>query len=224
MSPILIFDLDDTLYPEKSFVDSGFRAVASWMQQQYGWDDQLSLGRMNAILSEKGRGAVFNQWLAENGVASRKAVLRCIQVYRHHMPAISLYPQARSILARLGSKPYLVTDGHKVVQYNKVKALHLENQCAKVLLTHRYGIQHEKPSTLCFQRILERERCDWTDLIYVGDNPAKDFVGLNPIGVRTIRVKTGGHANVLAKPGFDAQHTIDDLSLLPDVLPDIDWR
>jgi putative hydrolase of the HAD superfamily len=179
---------------------------------------------MNDILQKTGRGSVFDQWLMSNGVAGKKTIRECIHVYRHHVPVISLYPAARRILSRLRCKPYLVTDGHKIVQYNKVKALNLEARCAKVFLTHRYGIEHEKPSTLCFQRILERERCQWTDMIYVGDNPAKDFAGLNPLSARTVRVKTGEYAQTQARPGFEARYIIDSLDQLPDVLPDLDWR
>jgi hypothetical protein len=35
---ILIFDLDDTLYPEHTYVESGFSAVAKHLQLQRGWD------------------------------------------------------------------------------------------------------------------------------------------------------------------------------------------
>ena len=224
MFPILIFDLDDTLYAERTFVESGFKAVADWLEQRYGWDAKLSLASMNAILQKTGRGSVFNQWLMFNDVTDRKTVQQCVRIYRHHIPTISLYPEAQNVLSNLLRKPYLVTDGHKIVQYNKIKALKLEEQCTKVLLTHRYGIQHEKPSTLCFQRILEKERRQWTDIIYVGDNPTKDFVGLNPLLAKTVRVRTGEYAKMQAKPGFEAQYIIDNLNQLPDILPDLGWR
>jgi putative hydrolase of the HAD superfamily len=52
----------------------------------------------------------------------------------------------------------------------------------------------------------------------VGDNPAKDFVNLNEMGATTIRLLTGSHASVIAKPGHDATHTIKSLSGLSDLL------
>jgi putative hydrolase of the HAD superfamily len=51
-------------------------------------------------------------------------------------------------------------------------------------------------------------------MVYVGDNPAKDFVNLNAMGSLTVRVRTGAHAQVEAQTGYDAQHTIQDLSHL----------
>ena len=51
-------------------------------------------------------------------------------------------------------------------------------------------------------------------MVYVGDNPAKDFVNLIPLGMKTVRVLTGHHKDVVARPGFDAEITIPDLDQL----------
>lgn len=222
MSPILIFDLDDTLYPERSFVQSGFHAVANWLESRYGWDAHTSLDMMNQVFAQEGRGAVFNRLLEANGKTTQSAVDQCVNIYRHHTPEIQLYPAAERLLARLARHYYIVTDGHKVAQYNKVKALDLEERCVKAFITHRYGIKHSKPSPFCFQRIKQRAGCDWKDMIYVGDNPAKDFIGLNPLGVRTVRVLTGGHRDVQALPGHEARQVIDTLDDLPEALTDLD--
>jgi putative hydrolase of the HAD superfamily len=224
MSPILIFDLDDTLYPERSYVDSGFRAVADYLQAHRGWDAAESLCFMYEVLEREGRGAVFNHLLAQHGEHRTSAVRECIKTYRHHTPAIRLTDSARRLLELLSPPLYIVTDGHKLVQHKKVLALGIEPLFSKVFITHRYGVRHAKPSTYCFERIRARERCAWNDLIYVGDNPAKDFVSLNPLGVRTVRVRTGEHQQVLAKPGHEATHVIASLDQLQECLPDLRWR
>ena len=224
MSPILIFDLDDTLYPEHSYVDSGFQAVATHLQAQRGWPAADSLTFMKQVLQREGRGFVFNRLLALHGEMRRSAVVDCVKVYRHHVPEISLIDSVRYLLARLAPPLYLVTDGHKLVQQRKVQVLGIEPLFAKVFITHRYGVRHAKPSIHCFELIRTRERCDWVDMVYVGDNPAKDFVNLTPLGVRTVRVLTGEHRFVEAEPGHDALHSIDNLEKLSDCLPDLRWR
>lgn len=221
---ILIFDLDDTLYPERSYVQSGFSAVADYLQAERGWDAAESLSIMTLALQREGRGAVFDRLLAHHGEHRRSAVLACVKAYRHHEPRIQLADAARRLLDRLAPPLYLVTDGHKLVQHNKVMALGIEPLFAKVYITHRYGVRHAKPSIHCFERIRARERCAWSDLVYVGDNPAKDFVNLTPLGVRTVRVLTGEHREAVAKPGYDATQVIDTLDQLPDCLPDLLWR
>lgn len=217
---ILIFDLDDTLYDERSFVTSGLGAVARHGEDAHGWNAGESLAFMLNVLENEGRGRVFDRWLDSHGRLSGARVAQCVKVYRHHRPNLELFPAARGVIDRYrGQAPlYLVTDGHKIVQKNKVDALGLLPDFQRVLITHRFGVRHAKPSIHCFERIRQAERCRWTDMVYVGDNPAKDFVSLNGLGALTVRVRTGGHRHVVALPGYDAQISIADLDSLPEVL------
>lgn len=216
---ISIFDLDDTLYPECTFVESGFLAVADMLEATYGWGKQASLSHMLEVLKVQGRGAVFNELLRSKQQFSDNLVKRCLQTYRQHEPRIDLFPAAKKFLdANRSRSMYLVTDGNKNVQANKVRALGIEPYFKKIFITHRFGLRNAKPSIHCFELIRRAEGCSWNDMVYVGDNPAKDFVNLNPLGVLTIRVQTGGHRSVVARPGHDAQITIPDLFSLPDAL------
>ncbi|ACS81683.1 HAD family hydrolase [Maridesulfovibrio salexigens] len=210
---ILIFDLDDTLYDEMSFVTSGLHAVAKHGETAFGLNAEQSYLDLIKILNEQGRGRVFNLWLDSHGIMSKGRVSECIKIYRHHKPKLTLFPQAQALLSKYhGVTPlYLVTDGHKVVQHNKVKALGLESKFKRIFITHRFGIKNAKPSTYCFELIRRSEGCDWSDMIYVGDNPSKDFVNLNKVGMLTVRVLTGGHRHVEAKHGYDAKIVIKDL-------------
>jgi putative hydrolase of the HAD superfamily len=216
---ILIFDLDDTLYSERSFVVSGFAAVAEMLEDLYGWDKSASLSEMLRILAEKGRGAVFNELLAKRQRQSAGLVRRCLHTYRFHKPNIVLNPEAKALLeSKTGSPMYLVTDGNKIVQANKVRALMIEKYFLKVFITHRYGIRNAKPSVYCFDLIRQLERCSWNEMAYIGDNPRKDFVNLTPLGVLTIRVMTGEYANVNVLPKYDAKFNIPSIGHLQSVL------
>ncbi len=218
---VLIFDLDDTLYPEISYVQSGFSAVAEEMHRRYGWHPGESIAHMKEVLRTRGRGAVFDALLESRGAFTRKAVRECVSLYRHHTPRIALDPEAEAFLCRWPAPLYLVTDGHKVVQAKKVEALGITPRFKRVYITHRYGVRHAKPSPYCFDLIRRAERCKWADLVYVGDNPAKDFVSLNALGSTTVRVLTGEHANVSAKSGYDGQYKIDDLQGLESLLNEL---
>lgn len=213
----LIFDLDDTLYPERSFVDSGFRAVAFWAKQNFNWPFCESYSYLSTSLDRFGRGQVFDRWLESGGKRPTKSLVgEAVRVYRYHDPAIALPDAHRCLLSRLAeSGPiHLVTDGHKCVQARKVVALDIEHLFSKIYITHRYGRCAAKPSTVCFELIRRRVNTQWSQMVYVGDDPAKDFVELNQLGVLTIRVLTGRHANVVAKPGYGAHHNIRKLDEL----------
>jgi putative hydrolase of the HAD superfamily len=217
---VLIFDLDDTLYDEMSFVTSGLHAVASFGESLFGWEEGESFEFMHATLQKNGRGKVFDEWLRAKDRHTRTLVARCVNVYRHHNPNIALFPIAKQVLELYERKChlYLVTDGHKDVQENKVNALQIATLFKRIFITHRFGIRHAKPSLHCFEIIRRAERCEWIDMVYVGDNPAKDFVNLNAVGAQTVRVSTGSHSSVVAHPHYDARITIPDLSYLQNVL------
>lgn len=216
---VIIFDLDDTLYDESEYVRGGLASVAEYGRCTYGWDESASMRDMMGILANQGRGRVFDSWLRLGGRYSKSAVNACVQVYRRHTPNICLYGEAESLLSNLVGMPvYLVTDGNKLVQARKVDALKLEERLRGIYITHQYGRRNAKPSTYCFELIRKREKCDWSDIVYIGDNPDKDFVALNPLGVTTVRVLTGGHKDIKAKPGYEASHRVPNLSFVPEFI------
>ena len=221
---VLIFDLDDTLYDELSYVRSGLQAVASFGKTAYGWNTKQSFTFMWSELQVNGRGKIFDDWLNRHGAFTKKRLEECIRVYRHHDPKIQFFPAAAQILEFYrGEVPvYVVTDGHKIVQDKKINALGLRSLVKRAFITHRFGIRNAKPSLYCFNLIRNFEKCNWSDMVYVGDNPLKDFVNLNSVGAFTVRVVTGSHASVLVPPSHDAQAEIPDLSHLAGALTK--WR
>ena len=55
------------------------------------------------------------------------------------------------------------------------------------------------------------EKCEWNEMIYIGDDPSKDFLNIKPLGVHTVRVLTGRHKDVKVENRYDASNTIKDL-------------
>jgi len=209
---ILIFDLDDTLYPEIEYVRSGFLAVANELNYLFKWPVTESFNFMLKTLDEKGRGKVFNELLHYHGKFSKKNVKHCINKYRHHKPNIFLSEDVKSVIKYFPGNKYVVTDGHKITQGNKVEALGISSFFKHVYITHRYGINNSKPSVHCFDLIKKREKCEWSELCYIGDNPNKDFVNLKPLGVNTIRIKTRIYDSVEIPDHLEADIVISFLN------------
>ncbi len=203
---IWVFDLDDTLYPEITFVESGFKEVAQWLDNEFGLNKNEAFKQMLQLLEEKGRGEIFNDVLKKHNLFSKQLLKKCIQKYRLHYPEIKLYPEAKSCLERLRNFPlYVVTDGHKIVQSNKVKALQLNKYVKHVYITYRYGIKRSKPSPYCFELIAKKENAPFDEIAYVADNPNKDFIGIKPYGLKTIRVLQGYYKDLK----MDNEHEAD---------------
>lgn len=216
MSPVLAFDLDDTLYDESQFVRGGLRAAAGLIAVESG----IPRGRIERWLLarvRRDRNHVLDDACAVFGLPRRVWLRQLVAAYRGHAPSLRLHGDARRCLHRFRTLPlYVVTDGNARVQEAKARALGLSALVKRVLPTHRWGRAAAKPATLCFERILAAEGCPAAQALYVGDNPAKDFVGIRRLGWRTIRILRGPHAGVRA----DARHAADvDIRTLDELTP-----
>jgi putative hydrolase of the HAD superfamily len=116
---------------------------------------------------------------------------------------------------------YVVTDGNKLVQNNKIKSLDVERFMEKVYITYRYGLIASKPSLKCFEMIKSREKVNWEEIIYIGDNPKKDFVNLNKVNAVTIRVLQGEYSTIKVDKNYDAIYKIDKITELEKLLKNI---
>ena len=159
--------------------------------------------------------------LKEEGIYSKKLVSKCLSVYRLHIPDITLSNISVTVLKRLTEKyrnMYLVTDGNLTFQRNKISSLQLNKYFHKCMPTYQYGRKHSKPSLYCFGLIKSWEGVDYSNLVYIGDNPHKDFVSLNAVGAMTIRINTGMFKDVRLDAAHEATYFIDSLEEVLDYI------
>ena len=217
----VVFDLDDTLYPERGFAFSGFDAVARAFAECWG-DPAAAAARMCWHFDHGQRGRVFDALLAEHGVPTdraRELVSRMIEVYRAHTPAIMLLPEADAVLTALRGRVRLglITDGPAGMQRNKVGALGLRTRFDHIILTDELGPGMGKPNPAAFERMAIALGVGPRDCVYVADNRAKDFVACNRLGWRSVLVHRaeGVYASAVAPDGGEPELVIGDLQDLP---------
>ena len=187
-TPLLVFDMDDTLYLERDYVLSGFRAVGAWIKTRYQISgfDQLCI---NAF-TEEVRGRIFDQALKGAGIPfDKQMVQQLVEVYRSHAPDIGLAMDAQSFLSRWPHPLGLISDGPLLSQSNKVRALQLERWFECCLLTDKWGREFWKPHTRAFRTIEAHFDVSGPQCIYIGDNPEKDFFACHQLGWRSIRIR-----------------------------------
>jgi putative hydrolase of the HAD superfamily len=209
---ILVFDLDDTLYEEITFVKSGLKSVSNYLYKQYSIPKKDTIDYFNQELIE-GREKILDKVLLKFKIHSKKEVKKCLSIYRSHNPKIQLYPQVDYIFKKFGKESlYVVTDGNKLVQKNKIYALGIPKKVKSYIITSNYGIKHSKPSPYCFLHICKKENIQPCELIYIGDNPNKDFVCIKKLGFKTIRILNGRYKYVKKSKDYEAEVTINSLS------------
>ncbi len=200
---VYIFDLDDTLYDELSYVRGGFSIVAEYLEQKENIPSSEAISIMETFLPND-RGSIFDTVLKQYGCYSPNLVQDCIHIYRNHTPTILLYDDVVSFLETIHfEKKYIVTDGNPTVQRKKIQSLGLKKYNVFYYLTHTLGIEFEKPNTVAFELICKRENIKPTEAVYFGDNLKKDFVGITPLGFKTVQILRGNYKSF----EYSAQHS-----------------
>jgi len=216
---IIVFDLDDTLYDEITYVRNSFLEVAIYLSENFNISKDSIYLNLIQELEKNGRGKVFDNVLTFYGIYSKSEVKRCLSVYRNNIPKIELFDKAINCLERLSSyRKYLVTDGNKIVQRKKIESLELNKYFIKTLPTHSFRVSYAKPSTYVFNKILKWEKKKSSQLIYVGDNPKKDFINLKKEGFKTLRVLTGCYKDLRLQKEYEADYQINNLDELNEKL------
>ena len=218
----LVFDLDDTLYPERMFAISGFRAAAKWAEHELGVSGLFE--PMLRLLDDGMLRQLFHIVLAEHAPHHRPAQLEAfIDAYRTHEPEIELFDDARTALDHFGALGPLglITDGLHDVQSTKVRALGIEPRLTHIIYTYALGGRaYAKPNPKAFELMKEAIGEPGDRFVYVGDNPAKDFVAPNALGWITVQiVRPGGiHDATRIAEGGKPQHEIHSLNELRRLL------
>ena len=217
----VVFDLDDTLYPERAFAFSGFDAVAEALPDIFS-DPAQATARMVQLFDTEHRRRVFNTVLTQSGVEpEEQLVSRMIETYRTHRPRITLHLDAEAVLTRFAGNFQLglITDGPAIMQRNKIAALGLEPRFDKIILTDELGEGCAKPHPRAFELMSQRLAVDPARCVYVADNPAKDFLAPSALGWKTIQIKRkdGIYRRESPPKAGRPDHLIDTLDAL-DVL------
>lgn len=200
----VVFDLDDTLFPERDYVRSGYRAVGEHLRRTLGVMRRLEDFMWGLFLA--GQSAkVFDAASAHFQLhLSDPQIAELVEVYRNHAPAIGPYSGTPELLGllRVRYRLALLTDGYLPAQQLKLEALKLERFFDQVLFTEQLGPDCWKPSPAGFQAMAKQLGVPAQACAYVADNPAKDFVAPNRLGWRTMQYLRPGqiHAARIAPP------------------------
>lgn len=192
MIKAVVFDLDDTLYPEIDYVKSGFAAVESYVKKNFELNDcQNELMRL-FIESKIG---VFDRFVNEKQM-NVEVVRQFIEIYRNHIPNIILTDEVKDTLVNLRKKGYalgIITDGRPEGQRAKISALGLNTLVDRIIITDELGgSEYRKPNPKAFELMCIEFGLAPEQMLYVGDNPQKDFAVKEYLPISTVRYSNGG--------------------------------
>jgi putative hydrolase of the HAD superfamily len=205
-------DLDDTLYPQASFLAAAWERLGV-VAAEHG----LPAAEVEAALTEVGaggsdRGTIIDRALLLVGVVPerlRLVVPPLVEAFTTFRPDhLDCFPGVRPALLRLRSRVPLacITDGTPAVQQAKLSALGLADAFDVVVISDALGGRHlRKPHPAPFRAAMARLGCGVEGTVHVGDRPSKDVEGTRRVGMRCVRVLTGEYAGEPHEPASGAE-------------------
>ena len=176
---VVVFDLDDTLFYEKDYVISAYRAIDRYMVDKHSIAQDFCYQTMIEAFEKKQNpfDALFHA-LSETYPEVNEDIATLLDIYRYHAPSISLAQQTSEFLQQLQSMK----------------------------------IRMGKSSPDAFSHFVHRFP-NAKGFVYVGDNPAKDFLWPNLLGWKSICLKDKGD-------NIHPQTEQDDKDSMPSIVVD----
>ncbi len=224
MITTVVFDLDDTLYDEIEYCKSGFTAVAEFLAElPEAPPAERIFGALWEQFAAGNRTKTFNAALDELDISyNDKRIGELVNVYRSHIPKITLPQDCRDVLCELGAKytQALLTDGFLTGQKLKVQSLGIEKYFKCIVYTEQLGREFWKPSPAGFEKIIETLKARPENMVYIADNEKKDFIAPNKLGFLTVQLIRSAriHTSISTESGDKAQFLIHKISQLPPLL------
>ena len=135
---------------------------------------------------------VFNRLLEKLKLNYNEEYIKeLVKTYREHIPQIEFFEDVMPCIEELrqqGIKLGIITDGYAITQKNKLKVLNAYELFDKIIITDELGKEYWKPSPKAFEMMKEFFNIEYDEMMYVGDNPKKDFYIKMLYPVKTIRV------------------------------------
>lgn len=191
MIKAVLFDLDDTLISENEYIISGYRYISELIEPYIKTSKEEIFNELYNLYKANSKN-VFNRLLDLHDINfSKKDVLKLVEKYRNHVPNINFYDDVLNCIKYLKNnniKIGIISDGYLSTQQNKAKVLKLYDLFDKVIFTEELGREYWKPNPKSFEIMKDYFNVSYDEMIYVGDNPNKDFFISSIYPIKTIRI------------------------------------
>ncbi|MED4400908.1 HAD family hydrolase [Metabacillus fastidiosus] len=216
----IVFDMDDTLYDEKDYVQSGLTVLDNWVKFKFKVNGFYETAM---TLFEAGeRESLFNKTFELLKIrADKKTMNEMLNRYRAHIPQIKLFDDVNWVLSNLTKeiKVGLLSDGHIEQQANKVRALRIRGRFHSIILSDRFGRQNWKPSSVPYEHMCMALEVSHYDCLYIGSNVSKDFITAKRLGWKTVHIDRGNNnfPHTIEDKEYAAHYKINNLQKLSHI-------
>lgn len=167
-----LFDLDDTLYPEKDYLYQGYKAIDKELSSMY----HIKKGEISSFListfESEGRKQLFDK-LFDHFNINKSSLKDVLQVLRNFKPPkkISLYPLFYDLIPQIinsSERVFIVTNGNPIQQKNKVNNIDWKSLDKELVFVFANEFKR-KPSKDSFNHIKNKYLIKEDSTIMIGD-------------------------------------------------------
>ncbi|MDO8309611.1 MAG: HAD hydrolase-like protein [Actinomycetota bacterium] len=212
---VLVFDLDDTLVPQRAWLAAAAGRVAS-ATERAGYATQAAMQRAMSAQLRAGsdRPGVIDRALATARpdpplpIPTGLVASLVEEFMATRVPGLACYEGAHALLRGLrarGDRVGILTDGRPDTQRGKAADAGLLDLVDALLVTDDLGGRSmRKPNPAGLTELLSRLGCtDPSDALVVGDRPGKDTAVARTVGTRAWRVLSGEYSTDPDEPAAD---------------------
>ena len=214
----IILDLDDTLYDYSSLHNTAIELIRNRMRGKWCLSenefDELYDYATKRVKDRLGLNAASHHKLLYFKCMAEKIPIATFsdpyEMYKAYWEYIydNMKPNAGVLelldfCQRNGIKTAICTDQLAHIQYNKIKHLEIERYIDIMITSEEVGV--EKPSSFIFQVVLEMMNLNRQNVIMIGDDYNKDYLGAKSIGIKAL-LYNNGKKNV----SVDSSYVISD--------------
>jgi HAD superfamily hydrolase (TIGR01509 family) len=203
----VVVDLDDTLFPQCSYLYGAARAVGR-AGAGAGLDQvRLSRAVRRQLVAASDREGAIDRALAACGITPDLAaglVPVLVAAFATYRPRrLPCYPGALDALIAISARfpVACLTDGDPAIQRAKLAATGLADAFTTIVITDELGGRTlRKPHPEGLRQAAETLGVHPSELVVIGDRPTRDMAVAAALGARSIRVRTGVHADAPDDP------------------------
>lgn len=191
---IIIFDLDDTIYPQKNFDNPSLKNVSNYLSKKFHGDKEKIyklLRKIKPLRRGKKPNLIFNIFLKKSKTINfnEKLVLILVKKFQNYIPKeLKNSPSLKYLLKDNYFKKdlFLVTNGNYLRQKNKIKYLGIKKYFKKIFILD--GLRKKlKPSTENVQFLINYlAKNSEKKAVFVGDNSSSDKKFAEKLGINFI--------------------------------------
>jgi HAD superfamily hydrolase (TIGR01509 family) len=184
-----VFDMDDTLYPYRRFVLSGFAAAARHLARTCAVDRVQIFRALTRASRGADRGRELQSCLAAFDLPPG-LLPELVAIVRSHPPAIRLTRGATRtlrVLRAAGWRLGVLTNGPAEIQSRKVAALGIAAHVDRVVYATQHGSGAGKPEAAPFAEIARQLDVPAAHTVFVGDDETCDIEGATGAGMHPVR-------------------------------------